>query len=447
MRLLHTSDWHLGVQTHGHPRISDHDAVIAEIQAIAEDFKPDLILHTGDVWHVSRPAEQEIQRGINAFVDLAAIAPVVVVRGNHDNRALFTVFQTLLATISGQRRVTFVPRPRRPAGGGILEFESTTRERIRLASLPFISAGQAVDPFDEEQSWTGTYTDAVREVEIELGAGLEHGYTPAHDVLLFAAHLHVHGARWSKNSGEREVTVQEDYATLPDHIPTVSYAAFGHIHIPQELPGGMGRYAGSPLQIDFGEEGQEKSVVLVEAKPSKPAHVWTVPLRGARRLYRITCPLSELDQHAATIGNGMVLVRVESDDEVDSLADEVRKRLPQAHLLDCIPIIRNRTTVLATEVPDADEEPPLDALYAEYINRRGLRRASAQAVVDTFRRALAAVRAQETFNIEEVDRVRAALALADEVADNENRAAQGAGDEEDHRIEPERAAVSTDVVR
>jgi exonuclease SbcD len=412
VRLLHTSDWHLGVQTHGHPRTQDHDAVIAEIQTIAAGFKPDLILHTGDVWQASRPAEDDIQRGISALVNLGTVAPVVVVLGNHDSRGLFTIFQTLLATVRGGSRVTFVPRPRRPSAGGILEFESAAGERIRLACIPFISAGQAIDPFDEEQSWTGTYSDTVRDIELLLGAGLQEHSNPSTDVLLFAAHLHVHGARWSQNSGEREVTVQENYATLPEHIPSVSYAAFGHIHMPQELPGGMGRYAGSPVQIDFGEEGQEKSVVLVEAKPQDPPHVHTEPLKNARKLHRITCPLDELGNHASKIGRDMVLVRIESDDEIESLADKVRKRLPEAHLIDCIPVIRNRTTVLGTDIVHDEAEPPLDALYADYLARRGSKHAPAEAVVATFRAALAAVKAREPLQIEEVARVEAALVAA-----------------------------------
>ena len=145
---------------------------------------------------------------------------------------------------------------------------SAAGERIRLAPLPFIHANRVVDAFDSPDTWNADYADRVQGYEDILAQGLITGLDPARDILLFAAHLHVGGASYSGT--ERQITVSDAYATRAERLPVVSYAAFGHIHKPQRLPGPVpGRYAGSPIQLDFGEEGEEKQVVLVEAAPGQ----------------------------------------------------------------------------------------------------------------------------------------------------------------------------------
>ena len=81
MRLLHISDWHIGRVLYGEPRTADHDAVLQEITGLARQAKPDLILHTGDVFDTARPAVQDMQRAISWLQELAATAPVAVVAG------------------------------------------------------------------------------------------------------------------------------------------------------------------------------------------------------------------------------------------------------------------------------------------------------------------------------------------------------------------------------
>jgi exonuclease SbcD len=95
MRLLHISDWHLGRMTYRHSRAPDHDAVLEETIGYAEALRPHLIVHTGDVFDGFRPGYEEMRRGIDALQALAAIAPVVVLAGNHDSPALFRLFNRL----------------------------------------------------------------------------------------------------------------------------------------------------------------------------------------------------------------------------------------------------------------------------------------------------------------------------------------------------------------
>ncbi|MGI8876435.1 MAG: metallophosphoesterase family protein, partial [Egibacteraceae bacterium] len=274
MRLLHVSDWHLGVTLGRVDRTADHVRVLDEIHAIAADFRPDLIVHSGDLFDGLRPPVAAMQLAAEALGRLSALAPMVVVAGNHDSRALFRVLDTFqevgsaqpriqevgsaqpriqdvgsaqprIQEIADRRRLRFVTEP------GVVTFPGPDGQETRVACMPFLHPNTLVDLLaDDPAAWTGTYADGIRVLNRQLQADLEDGYAPDRHVLLYAAHLHVHDA--ALGGTERSVHVSEHYATRVEALPPVTYAAFGHIHRPQALPGGSvtGRYAGSPIAID-----------------------------------------------------------------------------------------------------------------------------------------------------------------------------------------------------
>ena len=125
----------------------------------------------------------------------------------------------------------------------------TVKPSARLAA--------AIDP----ARLSGTYADAIRALNDQYLAEAQRS-AGARGIVLYAAHLHVHGARPGRS--ERRITVGEDYATHLAGLERALYCAFGHIHDPQLLPGGAvsGRYAGSLVPLDYGEREQRKQVVL-----------------------------------------------------------------------------------------------------------------------------------------------------------------------------------------
>jgi exonuclease SbcD len=108
------------------------------------------------------------------------------------------------------------------------------------------------------------------------------------------------------------------------------YVALGHLHRPQVVPGPCPiRYPGSPLQLDFGEAGEAKSAVVVEAAPGRPATAVEVPLTTGRPLVEVTGTLAELSGLTAVDAEAFVKVRVREKHRV-GLADEVRALFPGA---------------------------------------------------------------------------------------------------------------------
>lgn len=393
MRLLHVSDWHLGATLGRLSRARDHDEVLDEMVDVAREWRPHLIVHSGDLFEHARPAVEDLQRGVEALRRMAAVAPVVVLAGNHDSPALFEVFDRLLALGSGGSgsRVRFLGRARAPEDGGILTLPGADGEEVRLAALPFVHPHAVLDGFDlPPERRSAAYADQVHLIEEELGRGLHEGYDDGRHVLLFAAHLHVGGTRFS--GSERPLHVTRDYATSVRHVPKVSYAAFGHLHQPQPLPGRTvtGRFAGSPIQIDYGEEGEAKSVVAVEAAPGRRARVEVVPVRGGRPLRRVVGTLEELAR-IDDVGRSILAAVIDTEEPVPDLADRVSALFPRATLFDVVDRCRTARVEVAEEGSAAEAEPPIRDLFRDYMAGAGVGAAAADRVMSVFGRLLDAV--------------------------------------------------------
>jgi exonuclease SbcD len=423
MKLLHTSDWHLGRTALGRPRTQDFDAVLREIVGIARDSQPDVILHTGDLFDVSRPAIADMRQGISALQAVARVAPVVVLAGNHDSPALFRLFGLIANGLSAGEepnaagRIHFVDQAHTPDHGGILDLPTSGGQRLRLAPLPFVHANRFLDEFRSPLTATRDYADHLRDVQADLQRGLLDGYRAEQDVLVFAAHLYIEGALPSRS--ERALELTDTYATAAAALPQVAYAALGHIHRPQAVrrTGFPTRYAGSPLQLDFGEVGEDKSLVLVTAEPSRPAHPQVVPLTAGRPLREITGTLEQIAAQADRIGSAIVKVIVDTATPTPHLAEQVTALLPHAEVVRVEErCAATRIQLLDRTADDGAEEPELPDLFRDYLARVGTRAAAAEHVLASFGELLAEASLADTVHdcatLAEEDMLTAVLAGA-----------------------------------
>jgi exonuclease SbcD len=182
-------------------------------------------------------------------------------------------------------------------------------------------------------------------------------------VNLLAAHTHLDGAVIA--GSERTVHLGENWAATPQAIPPAAhYVALGHIHRPQRIEAAPAptHYAGSPLQLDFGEEGERKSFVVAEARPGRPAAVELIPYEGGLELRSVRATFDELEQQVETLRTaGWLRVKVPLASPDPNLNSKVRRLLPNAVSVD---------VDLPERDPDAPEIStrglPPSALYAAY---------------------------------------------------------------------------------
>jgi exonuclease SbcD len=328
LRVLHTSDWHLGIELGTQSRRADHEVAIDSLVAIANEYSPDAIVHTGDLFDHARPGADDQALAVDALQRLAAIAPTVVVGGNHDNNVMLDKAWDPLA---GNARLRFRGRLRRPESGGVVEVPTADGRRILICTVPFVTQ-HSFARFDRPGETTAGFTAGIKRVHDAFDAWLEAHADPANDKVIWAAHLLVDGARPA--GSERRVDLGDDYATSAAQIPAVSYAAFGHIHLAQALPGMItGRYAGGMLPFRFDEarpDAVAKTVVLVELPASGAAQTELAPIATGRRLVEITEQLEVLPARARDLEGAFVRVTVPLDGPMPGLALQVANALPGA---------------------------------------------------------------------------------------------------------------------
>jgi exonuclease SbcD len=272
---------------------------------------------------------------------------------------LFRVIDDLAGAAS-PRRLWLVTTPQ------VLSFPALADAPVGVACVPFIPPGAIAHyATDDPARFEGNYADGVKTLNQRL-LDEAHKEAGARGFVLYAAHLHVQGARPGKS--ERRITVGEDYATHVEGLQRALYCAFGHIHDPQLLPGGtaQGRYAGSLIPLDFGERRQAKQAVLVTIGDG--VQVETHDLPAGRPLTEFAGTLAELERRGANGGlDGCILkARVVSDDPIPDLADQLDEWSPECVVFELINTITNQPVKAIDPASEGDAEPGLDDLFREW---------------------------------------------------------------------------------
>ena len=301
MRLLHTSDWHLGRSLHGVDLLEHQAAFLDHLVSVTRDEGVDAVLVAGDVYDRAVPAVEAVTLLSETLARLAEHAVVVVTSGNHDSAIRLGFGAGLMrAGVHLRTRVADVaapvvlePRVGRAGDGPVLVY-----------GLPYLDPDVvrrdlAADPAEplarSHEAVTGAAMDRVRaDLAVRTAAALSAGARPPRAVVL--AHAFVLGGEASES--ERDIRVGG-----VDHVPAsvfggVDYVALGHLHGPQRVAGPAGtvlRYSGSPLAYSFSELHQVKSSVLVDIGPDGlVGEVRLVAAPVPRRLAEVTGTLEEL---------------------------------------------------------------------------------------------------------------------------------------------------------
>lgn len=327
MRFIHTADWHLGRTLRGRSRVEELAGALDQLVDMAKSESVDAVLVAGDIYD---------QRALSADADRlvfetllrlhSAGVRVVAVPGNHDSAPRLGAIAPVLEHIG----CALVPKVRRPQTGGLVEVPAQDGSHVALvACIPFVPPrrfSDAASEFTDIATGYNKYDDGMG----SLFSVYEKSFrNDAVNIVL--AHMFVSGAKPA--GSERQITLGADYAVSPMRLPaTASYIALGHIHRPQKVAGSPSeaRYSGSLIQLDFGERGQDKGVLLVDAKPGKPPKTKTLPITAGRKLLDIETSVDDLEALAKKVGDAYLRVNLRTETPVPGLADRVRAALPNA---------------------------------------------------------------------------------------------------------------------
>ncbi|WP_025274080.1 metallophosphoesterase family protein [Haloglycomyces albus] len=360
MRILHTSDWHVGVSLKGRARLDEQRRVFSEIVDVAREKKPDLVIVAGDLYDSASPssaAQKVLTSALSALRSTGA--EVVAVAGNHDNGPGLEALRTWAhaAGIHLRGRIT-------SADDHIIASQTASGEEWVLAALPFVSqryAVRAAEMFELSAAETESgYADHLRRLVVRLSQSFRDDA-----VNLFTGHLTVVGG--TTGGGEREVHTVADYAVPASIFPSsTSYVALGHLHKAQTISGPCPiRYSGGPVMVNFGEESYRPSVSIVDVTADTPAKVETVDIDAAVPFQTVRGTVDKLRE--ATVDDKAFLRVFVEEPARAGLRGEVAELFPDAAQVHIQP------PVTGTDEPPASRRlgrSPAE-LFSTYLDESG----------------------------------------------------------------------------
>ncbi|MBQ9117678.1 MAG: exonuclease subunit SbcD [Clostridia bacterium] len=294
MRILHTSDWHIGKRLMGRERLQEQVQVLDEIARICEEEKVELLLVAGDIFDTYTPSAEAEDLFFRAVKKLASPdRAVLMISGNHDDgvrlSASAPVCEELGVYVVGNARAPIAPTRRGSvypvqSGKGYVVFEKG-EDKVYVATLPYPNEAR----FKEEKAGT-PFAELMQKWFDECTSG---NTEKLPSVLL--AHIFVAGGLVSDS--EREIDLGGARAVARETLPPCDYVALGHLHKKQKM-GANVYYSGSPLQYSF-DERTEKSVQVFDLTSLGVENLKEISLRSGRPLVRL---------EAASVEDGLRLL-------------------------------------------------------------------------------------------------------------------------------------------
>lgn len=330
MRLIHTSDWHLGRTLHGVDLLAHQAAFLAWLLDLAVDRAASAVLVAGDVFDRAVPSADAVtvlDEALRAFA--TAGVPVVITSGNHDS-AVRLGYASGLVEAAGIHLRTTVADLDRPV---LLDDGAGTR--VQVFGIPYLLPDAVMSELDAGRSHESVLKAAATRVHARAAR-----QPAARTVVL--AHAFVTGGTVSES--ERDIRVG-GVADAPAAVfDGFDYVALGHLHGQQRVgppTGTVARYSGSPLAFSFSERHHDKGVTVVEMSADGVDHIEHVSAPVPRPLVEVRGRLDDLlaraDADLAALADAWVKVVLTDPVRPRSPMERLRERWPHTLVLDVDP--------------------------------------------------------------------------------------------------------------
>lgn len=288
MKILHTSDWHLGKSLEGVTRIEEQEQFIEDFIHIVDKNCVDLVIISGDIYDNSNPSARAEQLFYKSLKKISNDGKrmVLIIAGNHDNPERLSA----VTPLTYKQGVIIFGRPKSYAeigtcgdysivdsGEGYVELE-INNERAVIITLPYPSEkrlNEVLFENIEEEKRQKTYSDKVKQIFDILSQKYRDD-----TINLLVSHLFVLGGE--ETDSERPIQLGGSLAVSASVFPEkAQYIALGHLHRPQEIKSkSRCIYAGSPLQYSKSEIGYTKCCYIIDVEAGKEPEVNSIPFRN-----------------------------------------------------------------------------------------------------------------------------------------------------------------------
>ncbi|MBE0370243.1 exonuclease SbcCD subunit D [Pseudoalteromonas aurantia] len=257
MKVLHTSDWHLGQQFYEHNRTLEHDAFLTWLSNALKQHAIDVLLISGDIYHTATPpahAEQQLYAFIKQAKRHCPNLHIIIIAGNHDSANRIETAKPLLQAFD----TYVVGRFNKHSPEDVVLTLHTQHGPLTVVAMPFLRAGDLTldnqHPDAYQQGVHNAYQSSIAyAVDIKQGP------------LLVMGHLHAKGGDISSDS-ERNITIGGfDAISATVFTEHADYVALGHLHKSQRVAKSeFIRYSGTPMPMSFSERHYQHQVLIAQ---------------------------------------------------------------------------------------------------------------------------------------------------------------------------------------
>jgi exonuclease SbcD len=384
MKILHTSDWHLGKRLEDFPRIEEQERVMGQICEIAEQQQVDAVIIAGDLFDTFNPPCEAVDLFYKTLKRLANYGkrPVIAIAGNHDSPDRIEAPDPLARECG----IIFAgyPNSRVPsfelesglkvvsAEEGFLELTlPDSKVPLRLLLTPYanefrLKAFLGVEDSEEE----------LRAVLQNKWNELADKYCDSKGINLLVTHLFVarQGEEIPEEPADEKPILHVGGAQIiyTENIPSqIQYTALGHLHRKQKIAESPCPvyYSGSPLSYSFAEANQNKYVILIDAEPGKAVQLQEIELTTCKKLLRKrTEGVDEALQFLKENPECLIELTIVTDSFLTA-AD--RKQLSSAHdgIVTIIPEVKDTAALSSGKGKNIDLTKTMEELFGEYFRQ------------------------------------------------------------------------------
>jgi len=363
MKILHTSDWHLGRSLYGRKRYEEFSAFLDWLTQTIEDEKVDALLVAGDVFDTSTPSNraQELYYRFLCRVAASCCRHVVVIAGNHDSPSFLNAPKELLRALN----VYVVGAMSETLDDEVIVLHADDKPEAIICAVPYlrdkdirtVEPGETIDDKNAKlvEGLKKHYADVCGIAEQKRSEFKSAG----HDGIPIVAmgHLFTAGGKTVDGDGVRELYVGSLAHVGKDVFPSaIDYLALGHLHVPQAVGNSEHiRYSGSPIPMGYGEATQEKKVVLIEFKSTTP-NIQELPVPCFQDLVRIVGSLDDIHAKLEVLKKEESTAWLEIEYTGNDIISNLREMLDETMVGSAMEIRRIRNRRIMDKVISAVEE-------------------------------------------------------------------------------------------
>ncbi|TRX72470.1 exonuclease SbcCD subunit D C-terminal domain-containing protein [Carboxylicivirga sp. M1479] len=303
MRILHTSDWHIGQKLHGNDRDEEHELFFNWLIDYINEHEVDVLLVAGDIFDVGFPSNSALKRYYSFLTHLVQTkcSHVIITGGNHDYistlEAPADVLSALNIHVIGGAKTSIEDEVIEIKRGEELECVIGAVPFLRDKDIRLINAGESY-----EEGMNAINEGIVKHYQTVADAMSEYECPR-----IAMGHLNVYGAKVSES--ERDIHIGNLAGFRVTDFPAIfDYVALGHIHRPQRMnETGTIRYSGSPIALSFSERSDQKKMILLDLDINGIQSIESVEIPCFRRLISFKGEFQQVAEQLASYKSQSVL--------------------------------------------------------------------------------------------------------------------------------------------